>query len=148
MIQEDYKLNQNNDFKTAVVVDFMSMIRKVPFHTHENINKALESIWAMIVSPGVTNQIYVVCNSYLQNSIKESEQANRSNTTPLDIVDLGLESVIPVDLKSFWSSVSNKHQLQLASRKFFQNKSFLKEIDVILSGYMTDGYSVYPGEQE
>ena len=56
-----------------------------------------------------------------------------------------LKSVIPVDLKSFWSSASNKHQIQLASRKMFQNKSFMNEIDVILSGYMTDAYSVYPG---
>ena len=56
-----------------------------------------------------------------------------------------LKSVIPVDLKSFWSSASNKHQIQLASRKMFRNKSFMNEIDVILSGYMTDAYGVYPG---
>lgn len=29
--EEDYKLNPNNDLKTAVIVDFMSMIGKVPF---------------------------------------------------------------------------------------------------------------------
>ena len=100
----------------------------------------------MILSPGVINQIHVVYDSYLQNSIKESERAHRSDTTPRDLVDLGLESVIPVDLKLFWSSASNKHQLQIASRKFSQNKSFLNEIDVILSGYMTDAYGLYPGE--
>ena len=125
----------------------MSVIRKVSFHVHKNINEALESTWAMILSPGVKNQIHVVYDSYLQNSIKESERAHRSDTTPIDVVDLGLESVIPVDLKSFWSSASKKHQLQLASRKFFQNKSFLNEMDVILSGYMTDAYGVYPGER-
>ena len=81
--EEDYKLNRNDDLKTAVVVDFMSMIRKVPFHFHKNISEALESTWAR----------------YLQNSIKESERAHRSDTTPIDVVDLGLESVIPVDLK-------------------------------------------------
>ena len=125
----------------------MSVIRKVSFHVHKNINEALESTWAMILSPGVKNQIHVVYDSYLQNSIKESERAHRSETTPIGVVDLGLESVIPVDLKSFWSSASKKHQLQLASRKFFQNKSFLNEMDVILSGYMTDAYGVYPGER-
>ena len=88
----------------------------------------------MMLSPGVIN-------SYLQNSIKESERAHRSNTILIDIVDLGLESVIPVYLKSFWSSASIKHQLQLASRKTFQNKSFLNKIDMILSGYMTDVYA-------
>ena len=125
----------------------MSMIGKVPFHAHKNINEALESTWAMILSPGVINQVHVVYDSYLQNLIKESERAHRSDTTPIDVVDLGLESAIPVDLKSFWSSAGNKHQLQIASRKFFQNKSFLSKIDVILSGYITDAYGVYPGER-
>ena len=101
----------------------------------------------MVLSPGVINQIHVVYDSYLQNSIKESERAHRSDTTPIDVVDLELESAIPVDLKSFWSSASIKHQLQIASRKFFRSKSFLSKIDVILSGYMTDAYGVYPGER-
>ena len=60
---------------------------------------------------------------------------------------MGLESVIPVDLKLFWFSASNKHQLQIVLRKCFQNKSFLRKIDVILSGYMTDAHDVYPGER-
>ena len=121
--EEGYKLNRNDDFKTVVVVDFMSMIRKVPFHVHKNKNEALESTWAMILSPGIINQIHFVYDSCLQNSIKESERAHRSDTTRIDVVDLGLEFAIPVDLKSFWFSASNKHQLQIASRKFFQNFS-------------------------
>ena len=87
--EEDYKLNRNNDLKTAVVADFMSMIRKVPFHFHKNINKALESTSA-ILSPGIINQIHDVYDSYLQNSIKESERAHRSDTTSIDVVDLGI----------------------------------------------------------
>ena len=72
--------------------------------------------------------MHVVCDSYLQIYIKESERAYRSDTTTIGVVELGLECVIPVDLKSFWSSASNKHQLQVASRKFFRNKSFLNEM--------------------
>ena len=54
----------------------------------------------MILSPGVINQIHVVYYSYLQNSIKESERAHIFDTTHIDAVDLGLEFVISVDLKS------------------------------------------------
>ena len=122
--EEGNKLNRKNDLKTAVVVDFMCMIRKVPFHVHKNINEVLEPTWAVVSFSGVINQIHVVYNSYLQNSIKESERARRSNTTPIDVVDLGLESVIPVDLKLFWSSASNKHQLQLPSRNFSKTNLF------------------------
>ena len=89
----------------------MTMIRKVPFHVHKNLNKTLEPTWAVVSFSGVINQIHVAYDSYLQNSIKESERAHRSNTIPIDIVDLGLKSVIPVDLKLFWSLASNKHQL-------------------------------------
>ena len=78
----------------------------------------------MVLSPGVINQIHVVYDSYLQNSIKESERAHRSDTTPIDVVDLGLESAIPVDLKSFLSSASIKHQLQIASRNFSEANLF------------------------
>ena len=73
----------------------------------------------MVLSPGVINQIHVVYDSYLQNSIKESERARRSDTAPIDVVDLGLKSVILVDLKSFRSSARNKHQLELASLENF-----------------------------
>ena len=62
--------------------------------------------------------------------------------TPIDIADLGLESRMPVDLKSFWSSVGNEHQVQMAPRNFFQNKTFLNEIDIILRKYKTDPYDV------
>ena len=71
--EENYKLNRNDDLKTAVIVDFMSMVRKVPFYLHKYINEASESTWAIILSPGVINQIDVVYDSYLQNSVKESE---------------------------------------------------------------------------
>ena len=71
----------------------MSMIRKVPFDVHKNKNEALELTRVMIY-PGDINQIHVY-DSYIQNS----ELAHRSDTTPLDVVDLILKSVIHVDLK-------------------------------------------------
>ena len=52
----------------------------------------------MTLPSGVKNQIHAVYDSYKQNSIKESEGVYRSeDTTPTNV---GLESVIPVDLKS------------------------------------------------
>lgn len=68
----------------------MLKTRKVPFH--KNINEALESAWGKILSPGDINQIHIVFDSYLQNSMKKSEQAHRSGTAYRGVVDLGLES--------------------------------------------------------
>ena len=69
--EEDYKLNWNDDLKIALVVGFMLKTRKFPFH--KNINETLESAWGKILSPGDINQIHVVFDSYLQNSMRESE---------------------------------------------------------------------------
>ena len=71
----------------------------------------------------------------------------RSEVQPINIVDLGLESIMPVDLKSFWFSTSNKQQIQTISREFYQQKSMQCQKDIILSGYMTDAYSEHPAEQ-
>ena len=49
----------------------MLKTREFPFH--KNIKEALESAWGKILSPGDINQIHVVFDSYLQNSMRESE---------------------------------------------------------------------------
>ena len=73
------------------------------------------------MSIGTVKVIHIVYDSYLEFSIKECERVHRSEIViPVDIVRLGLNSVIPVDLSSFWSSSRNKEQLQVASRGFFR----------------------------
>ena len=130
------------------MVDFMSLVRKVPFKISKNIKEALEATWSMIMSSSNAGRVDIVYyDSYIQNSIKESERVRRSEVQPIDIVDLGLESIMPVDLKSFWSSTSNKQQLQTISRKFYQQKSMQSQKDIILSGYMTDAYGEHPAER-
>ena len=66
---------------------------------------------------------------------------------PVDIVRLGLDSVIPVDLSSFWSSNRNKEQLQVASRGFFRGKATVLDLDLTLSGYVTDAIGRHPAER-
>ena len=41
--ENDYKLNMNLEFSTALIIDFMSMIRKVPFRLYNNIKKLLSN---------------------------------------------------------------------------------------------------------
>ena len=79
-------------WKTVVMVDFMSLVSKVPFKIYKNIKEALEATWSMIMSSSNANRVDVVHDSYLQNSIKESERVHRSEVQPIDIVDFGLGS--------------------------------------------------------
>ena len=54
--------------------------------------------------------------------------------------------MIFADFKSSCPPASYKNQFQIASRKFFQNKSLLNKIDITLNKYVPDAYNVYHGE--
>ena len=72
LLENDYKFERKSDLKTAVMVDFMSLVRKVPFKIYKNIKEALEATWSMIMSSSNADRVDIVYNSYIQNSIKES----------------------------------------------------------------------------
>ena len=54
----------------TIIVDFMSAIRKVPLNKFSCIKDALECLRSMITKVGEGNQIDIVFNSYVENSIK------------------------------------------------------------------------------
>ena len=77
----------------------------------------------MITKVGEANQIDIVFNSYVENSIKESTRASRSNAVePVEYVNILLESSPPVEVDRFWASSKNKEELQILSREFSKRK--------------------------
>ena len=102
----------------------MSAIRKVPLNKFSCIKDALGCLWSMITKVGEANQIDIVFDSYVENSIKESTRASRSP---------------PAEVDRFWASSKNKEKLQILSREFFQEKAQEKNHTIVLSGYVTDG---------
>ena len=101
----------------------MSAIRKVPLNKFSCIKDALECLWSMITKVGEANQIDIVFNSYVENSIKESTRASRSNAVePVEYVNILLESSPPVEVDRFWASSKNKEELQILSREFSKRK--------------------------
>ena len=94
----------------------------------------------MVAKVAEANQIDVVLDSYIENSIKESTRASRSNDVkPITYVNLLLESPLPVELKRFWASSENNAELQILSREFFKQKTEEKNLTLVLSGYVIDG---------
>ena len=86
----------------------------------------------MIVTTCGTNRIEIIYDSYIENSIKESERAHRLEVQPIDVIDLNLDSIMPVEMKSFWASPSNKHQLQIF---FFFENSLLRKLYNVVNTY-------------
>ena len=147
ILQELEKHLAKNEYSTGIsqnatiIVDFMSAIRKVPLHKFSCIKDALECLWSMITKVGEANQIDIVLLfSYVENSIKESTKASRSNAVePEEYVNILLESYLPAEVGRFWVSSKNKEELQILSREFFQEKAQEKNHTIVLSGYVTDG---------
>ena len=62
-------------------------------------------LWSRFRLPGRVKIIHIVYHSYLECFDKEPERVHQSETiVPGDIFRLGLDSVILVDLGSFWST--------------------------------------------
>lgn len=47
---EDCNYNRYSILEIVLIIDFMSIIRKVPFKTFENISDAFQIVWNMMVS--------------------------------------------------------------------------------------------------
>ena len=113
--KDDYSNYMSNYTNTAITVKFMSAIRKVPLNKFNCIRDALECMWNMVIKVAEANQIDGVFDSYIENSIKESTRASRSNVEPIEYVNLLLESPSPAELGRFWAFSKNKKELQILS---------------------------------
>ena len=146
VLQELEKHLEKNEYSTdigqnaTIIVDFMSAIRKFPLNKFSCIKDALECLWSMTTKAGEVNQVDIVFDSYVENSIKESTRASRSNAVePVEYVNILLESSPPGEVDRFWASSKNKEKLQILSREFFQEKTQEKNHTIVLSGYATNG---------
>lgn len=71
----------------------MSAIRKIPLNKFSCIRKALVCMWNVMIKVAAANQIDVVFDSYIKNSIKELTRASHSNDVkPVEYMNLLLES--------------------------------------------------------
>ena len=93
----DYHFDRNNDVSTCIVIDFMSMIRKVRFAKMVSINDVFQNLWQSVVSISIFDTIHIVYDSYTDDSIKECERMRRSTEVdPLEYVKLTGRSPVPV----------------------------------------------------
>ena len=60
-------------------------------------------------------RVEIIYGSYLENSIKESERLHRSDVQPVEVINLTLDTALPVETDSFWAPSANKDQLQRIS---------------------------------
>ena len=135
----DFCFSKTKTAKASVIIDFMSLVRKIPMKRLNTINDAFEYMWKTITHIAEANEIHIVYDSYLENSLKGHERSRRSaEVEPLEFVNLSQQSPVPVQLERFWACSVNKVNLRSIPRKFFAEMSQSCGMTVVLSSCVTD----------
>ena len=102
----------------AYIIDFMAMVRKIPFKKLEppvkTFNDLAVSLTNMIITAGRnSNEIHVVFDTYKEDSIKNAERKRRGKSNEIIVLDsISPNHRVPVKLDNFWSSSVSKTTFQ------------------------------------
>ena len=136
-ITEPYEYLERNS-PTNLCVDFMSLMRRVNLSKCLTFKDSFEIVWSRITNTCAFQQVNIVFDSYLDESIKFGERERRTVSRPLVIVNMQEESHIPAQIEKFWENNSNKENLQKLAKEFCINKSIENQINAVLSGCLSD----------
>ena len=127
----DYPFDKTEVTGLPVVVDCMSVIHKTGFEKHTKIKNGLKRLRNSIFVQSNAKRIEMVCDSYLENSVKESLRTQRAINKPIKRIDLNLDSPVPSEIKKFWASLITKDTLATV---FFYCRSKRSTKNTVLTG--------------
>ena len=139
LLSTGYNFAKKSESKTSLVIDFMSLMRRIKWTNLQTFKESFEVMWKSILSVCEFNQLNFIYDRYITESIKYGEQQRRAfSIEPLAFVNLQETSFVPEQIEMFWADDSNKENLQKTSRRFLHNKSADHNVDIILSGYLSN----------
>ena len=111
---ESRELNSENkpDIQTVLLVDFMSMIRRMSLSQLAAFGELFTATWRKVKSICQFQELHWIFDSYIENSIKEGEHKRRLVGQPLELVVVQEDTRIPVQRDWFWSTSSDKENVQ------------------------------------
>ena len=139
LLSTGYNFAKKSESKTSLVIDFMSLMRRIKWTNLQTFKESFEVMWKSFLSVCEFNQLNFIYDRYITESIKYGEQQRRAfSIEPLAFVNLQETSFVPEQIEMFWADDSNKENLQKTSRRFLHNKSADHNVDIILSGYLSN----------
>ena len=109
----DTTFTAESKLRTAIVVDFMSLIRRYPVSKLKTFDDLFRTATYSVLHAPCTEEIDIVYDSYLDDSIKECERIRRrSSCEPLEFGNMKTTTPIPVQMDRFWACGSNKEAIQ------------------------------------
>ena len=141
----DTSFTAESKLRTAIVVDFMSLIWQYPVSKLKTFDDLFRTATYSVLHAPCTEEIDLVVDSFLEDSIKECERIRRrSSCEPLEFVNLKTTTPIPVQMDRFWACGSNKEAILEISRDFFKSLSRNSCCPIVFSGYVTDSEGIKP----
>ena len=122
-MEDEYDFSKSSRLKTALIVDFMSIVRKINTTQCQIFKDILEKLWSIIYNSCTFQRLDIIYDSYIEQSIKFSERQRRAVTNDILVSNIECSSYIPSQFEKFWASDRNKENLQLISRSFFIEKA-------------------------
>lgn len=99
--------------KTGYIVDVMSNVRKMKTSNVRTFGDFCNNtLNATQYITKCASKIYLVFDSYIEMSVKDSERQRREKKPPIELHYINKETPLPVEMERFWPSITNKTKLE------------------------------------
>ena len=103
---------------TTYLVDVMANVRKIRTKGLQTFADFCSTFLNMLLAICKNaTRIDLVFDFYKEGSVKDTERSRRSTMKPIEISMKAEDTPLPVNMDTFWASVSNKAKLQMILRK-------------------------------
>lgn len=98
---------------TTVIVDVMATLRKMNTSGVKTFGDLCDITLDYIFgSSRYADRVDFVFDSYVHESVKDSERMRRQTTNPIDLANITRDTPLPVKMETFWPSKENKLHLE------------------------------------
>ena len=101
LIEDDYDLSKSSQLTTALIVDFMSNVRKIDTTQCQIFNDILAKPWSIIYNLCTFQRLDTIYDSHSEQSIKFSERQRQVVANGILVFNIECSSYIPIQMETF-----------------------------------------------
>lgn len=116
-LEKQLKIEDQNtpstSMKTRFIIDVMANVRKMKTSNIRTLGEFCDNtLNATQCITKCASRIYLVFDSYVEKSTKDSERQKRAKKLLIELQDINKETSFPVEMEMFWLSIRNKTELE------------------------------------
>ena len=107
-MEDHYDFSKSSQLKTALIVDFMSNVRKINATQRQIFKNILAKLWSIIYNSCTFQRLDIICDSYIEQSVKFSERQRQAITNGILVCNIECSSYIPSQMRKFGLPIETK----------------------------------------